>query len=259
MEQRWVHRFEIKPGRWVYHPTDEAKTRGLEIKALVGQSWQPPSYFFHLRAGGHLAALRHHTDGRFFFRADIENFFGCVTRSKVTRSLVNYFGYRDARSIALDSTVRPTGMQQAHLPYGFVQSPVLASLALHRSALGSVIHRMAQRTRDLRVSVYMDDIIVSGNCEETLCAALLELLAAGHRSGFPFSTQKVEGPGASVTAFNIRLSQGPLEVIPARLQQFQDAILDSENELEKQGIFRYIESVNPLQAEALSVSVALLV
>lgn len=250
MEQRWVHRFEIKPGRWVYHPTEDAIMRGREIKARISKAWRPPSYFFHLRQGGHLAALRFHAGSEFFLRADIQNFFGCVSRSKVTRSLVSIFGYQDARAIALDSTVRVAGTQFPHLPYGFVQSPLLASLALHKSALGTVIQRIS---RHLKVSVYVDDVIVSGADVEILQTARQELIHAANRSGFPFGSEKIEGPADGVTAFNIRLSRSHMELIPERLQQFYDALRDSDSELEKLGIIHYIDSVNPDQAALLSV------
>ncbi len=251
MAQRWIHRFEIKPGRWVYHPTEEAKVRGQEVKALVERAWRPPRYFFHLRSGGHMAALRHHVNSKFFIRADIENFFGCVTRSKVTRCLVDLLGYREARNIALDSTVRQPSAKHAHLPYGFVQSPLLASLALHKSALGSMMNRIQKNSADLRISVYVDDVIVSGADEIVLAEVLEELVAAGVRSRFPFSPHKVEGPGDRVTAFNIRVSTGLFELTPARLQIFQQEFQESDNEPKKQGIRRYIESINPSQVATL--------
>ncbi len=56
--KRWEHRFEVKPGRWVYVPTPIGKAAGEKIRSSVAKVWSRPKFYFHLRKGGHVAALQ---------------------------------------------------------------------------------------------------------------------------------------------------------------------------------------------------------
>ena len=71
------------------------------------------------------------------------------------------------------------------LPFGFVQSPVLASFALTTSALGAGFVRL--HNQNIKVSVYMDDFILSGDGVDELTAARDSLAAAAEVSGFRFT------------------------------------------------------------------------
>lgn len=123
--QKWTHRYQLKPGRWVFAPTDEAKKTGARTKRSVASHWKPPSFYYHLRKGGHVAAVRSHESSRFFFRADLDDFFGRVNRTRVTRCLKSWFSYAEAREMASESVVKRPGDDAFVLPYGFVQSPML--------------------------------------------------------------------------------------------------------------------------------------
>jgi hypothetical protein len=90
MPLTWVHRFERKPGRWVFEPSEEAREEGAEIKALIESHWKPPSFYFHLRQGGHVAALRAHLASTWFVKLDIADFFGSVSRSRIARLLKEF-------------------------------------------------------------------------------------------------------------------------------------------------------------------------
>lgn len=251
MHIRWQHKYERSPGKWVFVPTEESKTEGQRIKDVIEQKWQPPGYYFHLRSGGHVAALRSHAASRYFLRLDIQDFFGSVTRSRVTRCLKSMLAYADARRIATVSTVKhPTQEDKTILPYGFVQSPILASLALAQSALGSCLERLGKQRR-IHVSVYMDDIIVSSTAEKHLANAQSQLEEAANKARFAFQSDKTEGPANMVTAFNIELSPNDLSVAPRRLQQFAETYRSSDNSLQKEGIAGYVNSVNPNQAAEL--------
>lgn len=117
MSGKWLHKFERKPGRWVFAPTSETKMLGLKIKAQIEEVWTAPDYFFHLQAGGHIGALKTHHGRSSFLRLDIEDFFGSVNRSRVTRCLTPYFGYAKAREMAVESTVQhPTEKGRYVLP-----------------------------------------------------------------------------------------------------------------------------------------------
>ena len=68
MQIRWQHKYERSPGKWIFVPSEESKNEGLRIKDVIEKRWQPPEYYFHLRSGGHVAALRSHAASRIFLR-----------------------------------------------------------------------------------------------------------------------------------------------------------------------------------------------
>ncbi|WP_257292862.1 hypothetical protein [Endozoicomonas sp. ONNA1] len=99
--------------------------------------------------------MRSHTSGQFFVHLDIRQFFSSINRSRITRSLKPRIGYERAREIAIASTVpAPNTDGSAYiLPYGFVQSPILASICLRYSKLGTVLHELSKAKK--RRSVFM--------------------------------------------------------------------------------------------------------
>lgn len=254
MPQKWVTKYQRKPGRWVFEPTDEYRAIGEEVRKATQKAWRPPSYYFHLRKGGHVAALRRHAVKTYFARFDIEDFFGRVNQTRVTRCLKEYFGYSTARRMAQDSTVRhPTVPSRWVLPYGFVQSPILASLALSTSRLGSALDRL-HKARGISVSVYVDDIIVSCDNHEKLQQTCEMLVAAAQKSGLAFNTAKCQGPAQAITAFNIELTHASLQIVADRLAQFAAELATTPSAQRTQGIFGYVKSVNVAQAVALGLT-----
>ncbi|MDR6936005.1 reverse transcriptase domain-containing protein [Luteibacter sp. 3190] len=246
MAQKWRDRFEVKPGRWVFVPTRESADRGIQIKALIGGQWKAPNFFYHLRHGGHVAAVRAHVENRYFFRADIDDFFGRVGRSRITRCLKTWFSFADAREMADISVVRHPVHGSHILPYGFVQSPILASVALDMSRLGACLRSLAKH-KPLKVSVYVDDIIISSNDLELLNTAADAVLRRGEQALFPIGALKREGPCEAITAFNIELAQHSLNISEQRMKVFRDRYLSSDDESVRAGILGYIGAVNPSQ------------
>lgn len=250
MPAKWLNRFELKPGRWVYVPAPEARASGIAIKAGCERLWSPPDYFYHLQSGGHVAALRSHIGSNIFFKADIQNFFGSINRTRVTRCLKSKFSYRVAREWAVASTVQDPGRKSTTLPYGFVQSQLLASLCLFESALGKVLHRINGQN-GTAVSIYVDDIIVS-----TRDAALLEKLygdvvLAADRSRFILNPAKSTAPSPQISAFNILMSEAQMSIEPTRLSAFASALALGATPSQRQGILGYVNSVCPAQLSAL--------
>jgi hypothetical protein len=251
MIPKWEHRFEVKPDRWVFHPTPDTLRIGKKIKSDVAATWRPPKYYFHLRSGGHVWALRSHLGDKYFLHLDISDFFGSVNRTRITRCLKSRIGYETARWVAKESTVKhPSDAAKYMLPYGFPQSPILASLALFESHLGRALERL-WKMQGVNVSLYMDDIIVSANDEIVLTDCLSDLEISAERALFKLNARKKQGPAPSVCAFNINISQGSLEVTPDRIKLFENAILATSNAFSIDGMVTYVKCINDLQGDVL--------
>ena len=105
----------------------------------------------------------------------------------------SFFGYKIAREIAEKSTVQcpHSNVKKYVLPFGFVQSPILASFCLHKSRLGVYLDKLYE-SGDFKVSVYMDDIIISGKNLEYLKEILVELNRISDHSGFQLNQKKTQ-------------------------------------------------------------------
>jgi len=247
---RWSSKFEIKPGSWVFVPADETVEYGQKIKKAIEDRWSPPSFYYHLRDGGHVQALSSHTNNDCFIHLDISNFFGCINKSRVTRCLKGLYSYNQAREIAVESTVRDPnnpGIEKYILPFGFVQSPIIASLCLQQSRLGRYLSDL-NNMEAYKVSVYMDDIVISSNSDAGLRNVLREVKPIAEKAGFPLNEAKEEGPAGKITAFNIELSKGVLTLTEERLQDFIAAYRESDNFNVISGIVGYVTTVNKGQA-----------
>jgi hypothetical protein len=251
MASKWSNRYELKPGRWVFEPSPGALDAGRRIKAAVEGVWTPPKYYFHLRAGGHVAALQSHIHRKSFLHLDISDFFGSVNRSRLTRCLKTRFGYAPARNMADTSTVRhPADWKKFILPYGFVQSPILASLALCESRLGAKLSALA-KTKGIDVSVYVDDIIISGDDDTQLGEILLDIKQVADLCGLPLNDDKQEGPAPAVTAFNVELANATLQIAATRFSAMSAAFQATSSAYRRAGIRGYVASVNAAQAARL--------
>lgn len=248
----WEDRFELAPGKWVFVPSSESRQRGEHIVSRIKEKWQAPAHFYHCHHGGHVRAVKKHLANTYFFRVDIESFFTSINLSRVTRVLKKYFGYEVAREFARDSVVRVAGDVdfQYILPFGFVQSPIIASLCLDQSALGRALYELASRP-DITVSVYVDDIIISGNSLHSLQKEFEIIKENTSKSGWNLGASKTQTPSDRILAFNINLSQGSIAISPERMSSFFEAYHQSASPHQKEGILRYIRSINPAQAAAL--------
>lgn len=250
MRNLYGHHFLLKPGTRVYVPTDYGRDRGAEIKEEIGSRWKAPANFYHLRDGGHVAAVREHRDASFLASLDLQRFFDQISRSKIFRSLKKLgFSQSEAWGIACDSTVdkRPPA-RKFSLPFGFVQSPLVASLVLAHSALGKRIERI--RRDGVTTTVYMDDITISADSESVVSSAVDEIVVAGELSGFSFNPDKTQPTASAVTSFNIEFGSGAMSIMADRLAELAKAF-ESGNEAQQMGIYGYVESVNVNQLDAL--------
>lgn len=253
-QPRWLHNYELKPDLWIYKPTEETIQLGTEIKDAVTNKWSTPFYYFHLQQGGHIAALKYHQEDKFFVHLDIEKFFNTINRSRLTRSLKLLFDYRTARDYTLASAVKHPSKSPIEyiLPYGFVQSPILASLCLRYSTLGNKIDETS-RAGTLRISVYMDDIVISGNDEAVLEQSKEEVKQAASKAGFKLNPDKEQGPSTKITVFNVDLTSTHLAIEKTRYRELKDDYQHAENPMVSHGIATYVSTVNMKQCKALDL------
>lgn len=248
----WDNKFEIAPGKWVFVQSQESKERATEIISKLKRKWSPPGFFYHLQSGGHVAALKAHANNKYFCCIDIQDFFTSINLSRVTRSLKKFFNYNLARELARDSVIRINrdGVEQYILPFGFKQSPIIASLCLQESALGNALH-ILNGNADLIVSVYVDDIIISSNDLQSLETTYHSLTSAATKSGWTLNQVKSFSPASKISVFNIEIAQSVLSISPDRLLIFSKSFNEATSSLQKDAIVRYIESINPNQIAAL--------
>lgn len=137
------------------------------------------------------------------------------------------------------STVKnPFGDSGYALPYGFVQSPILASLVLKHSALG---HALTEVSKSLTVSVFVDDISLSARDKKMMMAAYEQLKCAMLESGFAANKNKMRPPTQEIDVFNCDLKHNYTAVQSARLAAF-GAI---ERSIHSQSAFeRYCQQVS---------------
>jgi len=251
MRNLYDHHFTLKPGTCVYVPTTFGRTRGKSIKEAIEKIWTAPDCYYHLKAGGHVAAVRHHHEADWLASLDLQRFFDQITRSKVHRALKAIgIPHVEAWEMACDSTVdKQPPRRQFSLPFGFVQSPIIASVVLAKSALGAAIRRL--QGEGVEVTVYVDDIVVSSSSKKTIKNAVLTLEEGADVAGFAFNPDKLQTACRRVTNFNIEFGSGTMAVVDDRMAEFEHAI-QTGNEYVIEGIIGYVSTVNILQGIELS-------
>ena len=248
MEQNYEYRFELKPGKFVFLPTKRSKREGKRIVRNLLKSWTPKDYFYHFgKRGGHVAAMRPHIDSSHFASIDLEGFFPSISRTRVHRSLRSIgFTNRLALDIASASCVEMNGKK--FLPYGFVQSMALATLCFEKSLVGQTVEAMKES--GAVVTVYVDDIILSAKSAQLLNDAYSKIKDSALQSSLKVSSEKSSPPSTSVESFNCSISSSRLRIVDDRMNRFFRQ-LGEANDFGRAAILRYVDVVNPSQAEEL--------
>lgn len=204
-------------GKPVFAPSGVGRRIGTEIKQAVEAAYCFDSRYFHLRAGGHVAAMHYHRSHRYFARIDITRFFYSISRRRV-QSALDRIGLANAAFYAKWSTVKnPYGNPRYSLPYGFVQSPILASLVVATSALGE---HLGALPAGVRAGVYVDDISLSSDDLLMLEAEFQTTIDILKADGFTVSAAKLRLPAAAIDIFNCDLGHGNATVRDDRIEQF---------------------------------------
>jgi Reverse transcriptase (RNA-dependent DNA polymerase) len=207
----------LRKGKPVFVPTKIGRRIGQEIKEAVERLYTFDPIYFHLRRGGHVAAMHHHRDHHAFARIDLSNFFYTISRRRA-QSAMERVGMGNVRFYAQWSTVsNPYGDPKYALPYGFVQSPILASLVVATSDLGQ---HLLQLPANVKAAVYVDDISLSSNDLEALQEAYNATLAMIESDGFSINSGKLRPPANMIDIFNCDLEHGKTSVTDDRIEAF---------------------------------------
>lgn len=206
-----------RKGKPVFVPSERGARIGRELKAKVEKTVDFNYFCYHLRRGGHVAALHAHRGHRYFARLDIERFFYGISRNRVGRVLHD-IGIKRPGDYARWSCVRnPSNEPRYALPYGFVQSPILATLVLMRSPVGAALRALPAAVTP---SVYMDDIAISSHDRELVGAAYAQIRHALVEGNFAINERKAREPSEAIELFNCLLSQEFAAVLQARREEF---------------------------------------
>lgn len=206
-------------GKRIFVPTEDCRKIGGHILKEIKDRHAFPSIFCHMHRGGHIKALHVHIGSSFFLQFDIKNFFYSISRDRVFRAM-RALGIPDSDNLSRWSTVRnPDTGPKYCLPYGFVQSPALATIALERSPLGFFL-ASTEVSGYCRVSIFMDDVIISSSSEIKLTAAANELPSILKKSSFEVKDGLNLSVKTHVNPFNCTLSSGKSAVLADRVAEF---------------------------------------
>ena len=207
----------LRNGKPIYAPNPFSEKLGFDIKCQVNKAHIFDSFIYHFKDGSHVLALHRHRTNKYFCRIDITRFFYSIQRNRLKRVLKDLGIFR-AEYYAKWSTVKnPYDGGGYVIPYGFVQSPILATLVLSKSAIGNYLRGLDP---SITVSVYMDDICLSGNDLEALKVAFDGLLVSVEEAGFSLNDEKTRPPAEAIDIFNCSLEQGNTKVLQDRVDEF---------------------------------------
>lgn len=246
----YIRRIKLPNGKWAYEQFPDNIESAQKHITKLEKLWTPPKYFYHFQPGGHVAAVQAHLANNYFAKVDLKDFFRQVTRSRILRRLKQLgYPFDEADSFAAVSTIREDKEKAVFtLPFGFVQSPMLASIDLDLSALGRALPAL---TQEYALSVYVDDIIISADCPEAVSRAVETIKAAAVKSNLPINKEKSAGPDMVMRAFNIDFSKDKMAVTADRFAEMKSDIEAAGPGRKSEGITAYVATVNAAQAQEL--------
>ncbi len=242
----------LKNGKQIFAQSESSQVFGRKLAKKILKKWKPSQIYYHFRKGGHVSAVKAHAKNKYFIKLDIKNFFPSVTRNKVIRDLVRIgFKFRDADEYAKISTVIVN--DRAIIPFGFVQSSILSTLAFHKSKIGIYLDALSKNS-DFKISVYVDDIIISSNSEDKLSKVLTDFKEKIDSSQFSLNTKKSSKKvKIKICAFNIDLRKKMIKINKKTIEEFKHK--SSHNDATKRALVGYIKTINPEQAKKFKLEV----
>lgn len=232
-----AYSYRLPRGKPVFVPTEAGRKVARDLRAKLDAVFVPDPFFYHLRKGGHVDALHAHREKKYFARVDIQNFFYSVGRNQIARELQR-LGLARGEHFAKWSTVKnPLAGPPYSLPYGFVQSPILATLVLAKSVVGDCLREIDGK---VVVTVFMDDIAISGNVKRVIERTYKKIRRKITEAGFPINEQKSFGQSQGIELFNCQLKHMTTLVTEARQDEFY---AEERGDLSREAFERYCASV----------------
>lgn len=241
--KKYEYKYHLTGDKFIFVPTTEMLFYGKKIKKEIEAVWKCPSYYYHLLPTGHIGALKEHINNDWFLIADIKNFFYQINQTKITRSLNEVFhNYNQSREIAKLSTVFSVFNNKKiwHLPYGFPQSSIISSICLKNSFLGKFLENL--KKDGYTVSVYVDDIIISGKLDSYNFHLRKMLENIAKKSNLELNTKKIHLSKRKITVFNINLYHLKTRIEKNRRKIFLNVLNDkSKKTSAKLAIKKYMD------------------
>jgi hypothetical protein len=104
--KNYISKIPLGNNKYAYQQEPDFRELGIRHIDLIKQKWSPPSNFYHVKAGGHVAALKCHLSNNLFSKIDLSRFYYRVTKNKIIRSLKRVgLSYATAAEIAAESVV----------------------------------------------------------------------------------------------------------------------------------------------------------
>ena len=110
--------------------------------------------------------------------------------------------------------------------------------------------KVLARSNQVRLSCYVDDVVLSGAEEHAVESGRLALIEAARQSNFLVNATKSQLPGPEITVFNIVLSNGEMVLTNARMHEFERDLVQATAS-SAAAILAYVDSVNQSQADRL--------
>lgn len=232
-----AYNYWLPRGKPVYVPTLAGRKVASELRTVLDEAFVPDAFFYHLRKGGHIDALHAHRAKRYFARVDIANFFYSVGHNQVARELQRLRLARGEHFAKWSTVKNPFEQPSYSLPYGFVQSPILATLVLAKSAVGDYLREIDGK---VVVTVFMDDIAISGNNKQVIERAYKKIRRELAEAHFPINERKSIGPSRTIELFNCHVEHMSTLVTEARRAEFYQ---EERSDLSREAFERYCAAV----------------
>ncbi len=235
--QNYNYRYKLK-GKPVFAPSDSGRKVGKDIKKQVEDVYNFDGFFYHLMKGGHVSALHVHRQCNYFCKLDIKNFFYSISRNRISACL-GLIGIAHRSQYARWSVVKNPFDNELNyvLPYGFIQSPILATLVMAESPLGTTLRQLPE---NVTATVYVDDILLSSNDLDILTDCYTAVRTAITDSNFQINERKSVPPINQISAFNCDMQQGITNVNQDRIDEFYSSAPSPYSII---GFQKYLESV----------------
>lgn len=255
-------------GRHIYIPNKSLKLYlGFLSRVLFDRLPVKADVVFSYRKGVNVVdAVEKHSDNKYFFQSDIENFFGSIDREMISNTILAAIERCPVADIEIwiDRILDLVTVDEV-LPPGYPTSPAISNACLYGFDKKLLVWC---NENSLIYTRYADDLIVSGKSEEKmhlLTSKITEILDVEFGGGIKLNTQKTRliRPGEKVRILGVAILPNGKVSVDGRLKKNSEIAMhfllkdkkmfasflkeaDLEKALKKfSGQLNYINTVDP--------------